>query len=60
MKAEHDKYVLKKREYIARKKALDDEAKFRELKSKFFGISFTTSHFESEYRTTTIREIFLI
>lgn len=48
LQKEHDRYVRKKREYIeqqrreeARKKALDDEAKFQELKSAFFGIRFT-------------------
>jgi hypothetical protein len=46
--AEHDRYVKKKREWDkkqqeeqARTKALEDEALFRELKSKFFGIQFT-------------------
>jgi hypothetical protein len=48
LKAEHDKYVKKKREYMerqcheeARKKALENEAKFQEMKSAFFGIQFT-------------------
>lgn len=48
LKAEHDKYVEKKRAYIERKRkeeakqqALKDEALFQELKSKFFGIQFT-------------------
>ncbi len=48
LKAEHDKYVKKKREYMerqcrdeARKKALENEAKFQEMKSAFFGIRFT-------------------
>jgi hypothetical protein len=46
--AEHDKYVEKKREWQererreqAREKALQDEARFREMKSRFFGIAFT-------------------
>lgn len=46
--AEHDKYVQKKREYIermhkeeTRKRALEDENRFHELKAKFFGIQFT-------------------
>ena len=46
--AEHDKYVKKKREYQeqerkknARKKALKDEATFKKMKSRFFGIQFT-------------------
>jgi hypothetical protein len=46
--AEHDKYVEKKREWQerecreqARKKALEDEARFREMKSRFFGVEFT-------------------
>ena len=48
LKAEHDKYVKKKKEYMerqrreeARKKSLDDDAKFQEMKSRFFGIRFT-------------------
>lgn len=48
LKAEHDKYVQKKRAHIemerkeeARKKALENEALFEEMKSKFFGIEFT-------------------
>jgi len=48
LKAEHDRFVKKKVKFIeqqrreeARKKALDDEAKFQELKSAFFGIRFT-------------------
>ncbi|MHB9095590.1 MAG: PcfJ domain-containing protein, partial [Eubacteriales bacterium] len=48
LKAEHDKYVKKKKEYMerqrreeARKKSLDDEAKFQKMKSAFFGIRFT-------------------
>ncbi len=48
LKAEHDKYVQKKREYrererreADRKRALEDEAEFTEMKSKFFGICFT-------------------
>jgi len=46
--AEHDRYVEKKRAYIKqqereedKKRALEDEAEFQEMKSKFFGISFT-------------------
>jgi hypothetical protein len=46
--AEHDRYVKKKREWQERecreekrKQALEDEAKFYELKSRFFGIQFT-------------------
>lgn len=48
LKAEHDKYVKKKREQYdkqhkeeQRKKALENEKLFQELKSKFFGIEFT-------------------
>jgi hypothetical protein len=48
LKAEHDRYVRKKREWQererreqARKKALEDEAVFREMKSQFFGLQFT-------------------
>lgn len=48
LKGEHDKYVQKKRAHIerehkaeAKQQALKDEAVFQELKSKFFGISFT-------------------
>jgi hypothetical protein len=48
LKAEHDRYVRKKREWQererreqARKKALEDEAVFREMKSRFFGLRFT-------------------
>lgn len=48
LKAEHDKYVEKKRVHIeqerkeeAKRQALEDEALFQELKSKFFGIQFT-------------------
>ncbi|GHT11640.1 hypothetical protein FACS189426_13810 [Bacteroidia bacterium] len=48
LKAEHDRYVKKKREWQererrekAREKALEDEIRFREMKSKFFGIGFT-------------------
>jgi hypothetical protein len=46
--AEHDKQVQKKRELQererrerAREKALEDEARFKELKSRFFGIQFS-------------------
>jgi len=45
---EHDRYVRKKREHIererreeAKKKALEDEAEFLKMKSRFFGICFT-------------------
>lgn len=48
LKAEHDKYVKKKKDYMerqrrekARTKALENEAKFQEMKSRFFGIRFT-------------------
>lgn len=48
LKAEHDRYVAKKlawqeelRRQENRKKAKEDEAKFNELKSKFFGVRFT-------------------
>ncbi len=48
LKAEHDKYVKKKREWYekqhkeeAKKKALENEAFFQEMKSKFFGIQFS-------------------
>lgn len=48
LKAEHDRYVKKKRKVIeqerrenAKKRALENEAKFQKMKSKFFGISFT-------------------
>jgi len=48
LKAEHDKYVRKRREWLkkqdaieARRKAQEDEAYFKEIKSKFFGIQFT-------------------
>ena len=48
LNAEHDKYVKKKNEWHEqqrneqeRKKALEDEVLFNELKSKFFGIKFT-------------------
>ena len=48
LKAEHDKYVRKKREWQkqqdrekAKRKALEDDAAFREMKSRFFGIEFT-------------------
>lgn len=48
LKAEHDKYVQKKREHIeqerkkdARERALENETTFMEMKSKFFGIQFT-------------------
>jgi hypothetical protein len=48
LKAEHDKYVQKKRAYIelerkeeAKKRALENEILFQEMKSKFFGIEFT-------------------
>lgn len=46
--AEHDKYVQKKRalqererKAEARKKASEDEAVFKEMKSRFFGVQFT-------------------
>jgi hypothetical protein len=46
--AEHDRYVKKKREWQERerrtknrKKALESEAVFKEMKSQFFGIQFT-------------------
>lgn len=48
LNAEHDKYVKKKRKYYeqkrreeAKKEALEHEAFFQEMKSKFFGIEFT-------------------
>jgi len=48
LKAEHDRYVKKKREVQEqerwennRKKALENEALFREMRSKFFGICFS-------------------
>lgn len=48
VKAEHDRYVGKKRVWQkqqdrikAREKALKDEAKFKEMKSRFFGIEFS-------------------
>lgn len=48
LKKEHDRLVVKKREIqrkqeveAEKKKAVRDEAKFRKLKGKFFGISFT-------------------
>ena len=48
LNAEHDRYVEKKREYIkredaekAKRKALENENKFKELKAKFFGIQFS-------------------
>jgi hypothetical protein len=48
LKAEHDRYVQKKREWQererreqARKKAMESETIFKEAKSKFFGIRFT-------------------
>lgn len=48
LKAEHDRLVRKKREHQereklakAREKAIKDEQKYKELKGKFFGISFT-------------------
>ena len=46
--AEHDKYVKKKQQHLeqqrkeeAKKRAVENEAKFKELKSKFFGIQFS-------------------
>ena len=46
--AEHDSYVGKKREYIkredakeARRKAMESECKYKEQKSRFFGIQFS-------------------
>lgn len=44
LKAEHDRYVMKKVKFEARqeiKKHLEDEAKFRQAKSKFFGLVFS-------------------
>lgn len=48
LEAEHDQYVEKKRAYFerqqkeeAKKRALENEALFHEMKSKFFGIGFT-------------------
>ena len=48
LETEHDRYVETKRAYIeqqrkedAKRKALENEALFQELKSKFFGISFS-------------------
>ena len=48
LKAEHDRYVKKKREHQererkeqARKKAMENEEKFIEMKSRFFGIQFS-------------------
>jgi hypothetical protein len=48
LKAEHDKYVRKKREWQkrqawekAKEKVLKDNKRFRKMKSRFFGIQFT-------------------
>jgi hypothetical protein len=48
LQREHDRYMRKKRERIererreeAKKKALEDEAEFLKMKSRFFGICFT-------------------
>jgi hypothetical protein len=48
LSAEHDRYVRKTKEWQererreeARKKALEDEARFFEMKARFFGIQFT-------------------
>ena len=48
LKAEHDRYVEKKREYIkredaekAKRKALENESKYKELRAKYFGIQFS-------------------
>jgi len=48
LKAEHDHYVKKKKKFLerqkaeeARKKALEDETRYKGMKSKFFGIQFT-------------------
>jgi len=48
LKTEHDKYVVKKREWQKRQKkeqikikALEDNRKFKEMKSHFFGVKFT-------------------
>ena len=48
LKAEHDRYVEKKREFIrrenaekAKRKALENEATYKELKAKFFGLMFS-------------------
>ena len=48
LKAEHDRYVKKKQGWLkrqqiekARKKALQDEKRFFEMKSRFFGLQFT-------------------
>ena len=48
LKAEHDRYVKKKRAYQERerraeqrKQAFEDEQKFREMKARFFGIEIT-------------------
>jgi hypothetical protein len=48
LKTEHDKYVAKKREWQkrqkkekAKQKALEDNKRFTEMKSRFFGIEFT-------------------
>jgi hypothetical protein len=51
--AEHNRYVKKKRAFQEqerrnedRKRALEDETKFRELKAKFFGVCFTDGQIE--------------
>lgn len=48
LKAEHDRYMKKKREWQeriskeeAKRKAMENEAKYQELKSRFFGIEFS-------------------
>jgi len=48
LNAEHDRYVSQKRKWQerqkrekAKKKALEDETRFNEMKSRFFGIQFT-------------------
>jgi len=51
--AEHDRYVKLKSEWhkrqeaeLARKKALEDESVFKEMKSRFFGIQFTDGNIQ--------------
>lgn len=53
LKAEHDRYVDKKRTLLERqqiekkrKQAIEQENKFKEMKAKFFGIGFTDGHID--------------
>ena len=64
LKAEHDRYVKKKQQYIEKQrneeskiKALEDEETFKALKSKFFGLYFSDGEIQVRV-LESVREIY--